>query len=622
MTHYAHIVLTFLFLLSAIHTSSFSQYDDAKFEHITTVDGLPDLIIKCILQDHLGFIWLGTANGLVKYNGYSMKIYRPKPGDSTSISHSVIVSLYEDKHNNLWIGTGWGELGGLNLFDRATETFTRYLHNPNDTTSVNHNFITSIYEDNEGRFWIGTIEGLNLLDKINGKFQHFYFKDSASSDKSKGNVSSLKEGTIYDITENLSNGDLLIGAQFPGLWKLNFNKKHIEKFFVPEGMNKVNNVPITDFYQTDNGIIWMGIRTGLAKFDSKRNEISFYPDPLSPVNEMEYDFNPVLQDHQGMVWKGIFRDGLIQFDPHTEKYKRYKYDKLNSSSLYGENVRSLMEDHSGIIWIGKHWYGLDKYDCKKWKFKNYSNDPGNPNSLSNKFDRQNNQFYHYRHDPDNSFSISSDSIRCITADNLDENILWIGTRSGGLNKFDTRSGIFTHYKNDSPDINNISHTSINTIAIDDKGIIWCGTWGGGLNSFDRNTGKFTHFKHDPNDPKSISQNQIAQIYKDHSGILWISTNTQGINRLDPNTRTFTQYRSLLKEAGSTVTTVMYEDVRGKFWVGTSKSGLHLFDRKKGISIKNFTEKDGLSNNWVVGILEDDSGNLWRRRTWIELFPSG
>ncbi len=118
--------------------TTLTKFPEPIFEHITIEDGLPENSVRCILQDHLGYMWFGTQNGLVKYDGYNMTVYQPDPDDSLSISHRQIQTIYEDKSGTLWIGTRYG---GLNRFNRATETFTNYLHNPDDSTSINSNFV-------------------------------------------------------------------------------------------------------------------------------------------------------------------------------------------------------------------------------------------------------------------------------------------------------------------------------------------------------------------------------------------------------------------------------------------------------------------------------------------------
>jgi len=167
---------SFLFHLSLLAQGQkffSSNFPEPIFEQLTIEDGLPESSIPCILQDHLGYMWFGTQNGLVRYDGYNMKVYQPDPDDSLSISGRILVEIYEDKFNIIWIGT-YG--GGLNRFDRSTETFTNYMHNPDDSTSLNSNLVNTICEDNNGNILVGTNVGLNLFNKQTKTFRHIYYQ--------------------------------------------------------------------------------------------------------------------------------------------------------------------------------------------------------------------------------------------------------------------------------------------------------------------------------------------------------------------------------------------------------------------------------------------------------------
>ena len=202
MVNKVHIVcLLIVFSFLFISKLSFPQYDEVKFEHITVEDGLPENSVTRILQDHLGFLWFGTQNGLVSYDGYSMKVYRPEQDDSSSISGGNIRALCEDKNGNLWAGT---YSRGLSNLDRNTEKFTRYLNTSDDSTSLNSNHIKCIYSDKIGRLWIGTDKGLNLLNAKDGNFLHYYFNDSIYSSK------------VYDYISNLKKTGKLVDAIFKG----------------------------------------------------------------------------------------------------------------------------------------------------------------------------------------------------------------------------------------------------------------------------------------------------------------------------------------------------------------------------------------------------------------------
>lgn len=183
-----------------------TNWPEPVFEHITLADGLPENSVQCIFQDHLGYMWFGTQNGLVRYDGYEMKVYKPDPDDSLSISYREIYSIYEDRSGNLWIGAG----RGLNHFNRTTESFKRYLHKPDDTTSINSGDVFSIYEDKAGDLLVGTGKGLNLFNRHTEKFKHIYYQDSVYSESVYKYIQSLIDGgkTISSILRVGNNADL------------------------------------------------------------------------------------------------------------------------------------------------------------------------------------------------------------------------------------------------------------------------------------------------------------------------------------------------------------------------------------------------------------------------------
>ena len=212
MTRYAHIVLCFLSLLLFPSVITFPQVEKLEFEHFTTKDGLPDLTVSCILQDQLGYLWFGTDNGLVKYDGYHMTLYQPKPDDPSSLSHHTVKAICEDRDGNLWIGTGSDNDGGLNHFNRDNEKFTRYLCDPNDSTTINSNNINCIYENMAGQIWVGTIKGLNLFESKHFNFKRFYFNYRPPL-KNNYNFNPQSEGSVFAITEIQSTKNLLLGTQ-------------------------------------------------------------------------------------------------------------------------------------------------------------------------------------------------------------------------------------------------------------------------------------------------------------------------------------------------------------------------------------------------------------------------
>jgi len=607
------IVFVFQLNLSAQNKNTTpTNFPEPVFEHLTVADGLPENSIVCILQDHLGYLWLGTQNGLVRYDGYNMKVYQPDADDSLSISSRRIVSIYEDKSGNLWVGT----LKGLNCFNRSTETFTSYMHNPDDSTSINSNWIWNINGDKEGRLFIGTENGLNLFDQQTNSFRRIYTQKSIR-------VKAFMEDTITGYFYVAVNNKVMIYD--PENEVLEMSDITVSNIIL--GL-------INSFYQAKDGTIWIGHSKGLARFNSLNNTIKYYQ-PALAQNGSKNIVDNLIEDEQGFIWgsTGIYGwtgnplndlNRLICFDPETENFKHYKHNPENPGSLSSNKVWSVYKDRSGILWIGTGWQGLNKWDRKKYKFKRLNNDSDNQESghikkVSPMIEDQGriiwfgneNGLYSY-----NPLSEEVQNLKYNTKDNNnlvnqmykdEDGIIWFGTATKGLGKFNTVNGSFHFYSNDPNNSSSISHNLVRYVLQGENDVLWIGTYGGGLNRFDKNTGNFTHYKHDPNNPQSLSSNFVMGIYKDRKGTLWIGTDDGGLNRFNRGDETFNSFDM---EGLSTTIYSIYEDRKGNFWIGTMHSGIYLFDRDKGISISNITQKDGLANNHVKSMLEDDSGNLW------------
>jgi len=265
-----------------------TNWPEPVFEHFTIADGLPENTIRCILQDHLGYMWFGTQNGLVRYDGYNMKIYQPDLKDSLSISDRQIYALYEDKSGTLWVGT---EKGGLNRFDRKTETFTKYELDSHDSSTIDISFVFSIYEDKTGNLLFGTSGGLFLVNRKTESFRHIneMFKYE--------NIKSINH--LYRaIIEDRLTGNLYVSM---GNKILVYDTKN--EFLILSKINVGSNLGvIRSFYQGVDGTIWIGHRKGLAKLNSLNNTMEYYQPFPSLETKVDNDFGSVIEDATGFIW--------------------------------------------------------------------------------------------------------------------------------------------------------------------------------------------------------------------------------------------------------------------------------------------------------------------------------
>ena len=611
----------FTLILSSINSDILPQgkekttnWPEPVFEHLTIADGLPENSVRCILQDHLGYLWFGTQNGLVRYDGYEMYVYQPDLDDSLSISYHQIMTLYEDKTGTLWIGTQ----KGLNSFNRITETFIRYIHNKDDSTSINSDLVYSINEDKNGNLFVGTDIGLNLFNKKTKAFRTIrIIPDEKNMPSLKDEVWAIIEDRVTEhLYVGIGNDIFIYDKTTEILKKINTN---------PEKLNEIGE--IQSFYQAVDGIIWIGHSKGIARFNSLLNTIKYYPPNPSPQDTIENSIRQLVEDERGLIWGGGHYGnnnlGLICFDPEKEQFKMYRSDPNKQDSLSSNTIWSIYRDNSGIIWAGTHGAGLNKWDRKKQKFKRFDHDTNNPDGklfntvftiIEDKkgiiwfgtryglhsFNRHLNEFRNYRFD-----TKINNNVLYIYIDEAD--IIWVTTGRRGLARFNKEKGSFHFYSNNPNDSMSISSNYSFHILPDDDDLLWIGTWGGGLNRFDKKSGKFKRYKHHPDNLQSLSDDMVECIYKDRKGDLWIGTNN-GFNLFDRDDESFRPFATEKESSGTFI--IIYEDYKGNFWLGTYRTGLHLFDRDKKIYIYHIDAKDGLAHNGIRSILEDNNGKLW------------
>ena len=616
---------SFIFYLVVIESSfifiSYPQnfdpsYSIPVFEYISIENGLPDYGVTCIFQDYLGYLWLGTQNGLVKYDGYSLKVFQTDKNNPGSLSNTEIVEIFEDADKTLWIGT----MNGLNKFNRADESFKCYKYNPDDTNSINWSQVHSIYEDKAGRFWIGTLEGLNLFERDKEIFRRYYFTALDSLPRK-----TFKPGNnlpINAIIEDPVSGNLLIGTSVDGLWNFNIERKTLSKYKFNSQNNSDKKIGwIQSFYKSRDEKIWMASFHTLSSLDPEKKELRSYIDfPI--ISELRYPkpifkCASVIEDGNGLIWTGftIGDKGAFCLNPKSGFLQQYNlYPDMPENSKYN-NIFRLYKDNSGIIWIGSWGGGLIKYDKRKLKFKLFNTNPKGTHNLSPLFthsvfyDNKGSTWfvtsnalikydlntfklkYYFKNEEYNTYNING----AILGKSGD---IWISTEKNGLIRFNPVNESYSFYLNDYKDSMNLINKNIRCLFQDHLGLIWIGTRGFGLYKYDITKNKLNNYKHYPG-----SLHYVLVIFEDRFGTVWIGANQGGLNKFDRNTEKFIHY-------GLLCVTEIFEDKKRNLWVADYFSGLNLFDREKGKIIASYNQKDGLSYNAIAGILEDDHNNLW------------
>ena len=574
-------------------------YADAiKFKHLTIDDGLSDNFVIPVLQDRQGFLWVGSKNGLNKYDGAEFTVYSHDPDNSNTISNNYIWSLLEDRSGILWVGT-WG--GGFNKFDPVSQQFISYQHDKNNSNSLSHDNVWNVYEDKAGILWIGTDEGgLNKFDPKTETFTHYRHDPK--------NPNSISSDSVTRIYED-KTGILWISTYGGGLNQ--FDPK-TEKFV---HYNNLSNNSLWCLYWDSQNKLWLGTENGLDQFDPKTEKIVHY---LPDDNILS-----IYEDSSGRLWVGTY-NGLNLFDPAKKKFTRFQENDADINSLSDNTIWAINEDKTKTLWLTTN-NGLNKYDPGDYRFALYQHNPKTLNSLSdkqvsaiyqddngilwlgteggglNKFDRKTNKFVHYKYDENNSNSLSNNSVMTLRHH---DGVFWIGTGGGGLNKFNPVTETFVRYQHDSKNSNSLHNDSILSIDLDSQGNVWIGMDGGGVDKFDPVTETFKHYE------KQLISNWVTDVMVDSHDNVWIGTET-GLTKLNSKNDTFIHYQYDKDDSFSLSNGFInssYEDNTGTIWVGTV-DGLN----KLNSTTNNFTvyrTKDGLPSNNIIDILEDNQANLW------------
>ena len=570
-----------------------------RVQHFNTADGLPSNAISSILEDHLGFLWLGSGlGGLVRYDGHTFETFRARQGDTTSIGGSAITTLHEDAAGNIWAGGHPRAPQGVSRFDRRTERFTRYRHDPDDPNSLVHDGVLSIHSSprEPGIVWIaahsinsfsGMQGGISRLDVETGTFTNYPWH-STSTDfvNLQHDVNTLIEdsdGVLWAGGWGLNRFDPVTGAFIPYL---------PAPTLLPSSTSLPRNYFETVFAApTEPGVLWAGGYRGLHRLDvATETFTAFFPFPDDPL-DVRNRVSSILEDQTGTLWVGT-DGGLFTFDRETERFTRFEHQPASPA------IWAITEDRFGVLWMGSS-VGLMKLERRTNPFTVHEYDPdaaatnvravytdeegllwiGRPDGLQ-RIDRRTGKVTSFIHDPDDPTSLAPGQPMNPYEDR--DGAFWVpGTCGFGgyawLNKMDRQTGRFTRYGHNPDDPQSISEGCINAVLEDRNGDFWVVTWGGGLNKMDRQTGRFTHYRHDPDDPQSLVNDFILRIYEDPAGTLWLGTEN-GLSRFDPATETFTNYQDDLLVR----VMMMHEDRDGRFWVATAQAaGCTCFDRETG-----------------------------------------
>ena len=591
-------------------TNLHSQQNIVQFEHINLEDGLSQGSVYCMLQDQKGFLWFGTQDGLNKYDGYQFTVYRHNKYDSSSLSDNGINAIYEDRSGYLWIGT---LSGGLNRFDRQTNSFASFQVIRDDPESISSNTVTCIFQDHSGKLWVGTDNGLNRMD--GERFTKFHHDQSKSSDIRSNSVTCIYE----DSQKNLWLGTMQGVNRYDAVAQ-SFQRIPLS---LEADQNKFNH--ITALYEDKNRNLLVGTHGGgvFQRIVSDTNVTTRFKQILFGGTHRN-EVSSLLSDPEGTLWIGYQEEGLIRWDVSRDKHFRFRSDPAQPTSLSNDRVSSMLFDKFGNLWVGT-LNGINKVNLSNQKFASYQNRPGLPGDIRNSVfaitkDTAGNiwtgtrgglfllnakqELTEYRHQPGSPGS-REDAIRSIY---IDKNArLWAGTEKGTLEFFDPATKTFHAKEIDS----RWRENPIYVIRQDDEGILWLGT-AEGLYSLNPVSSEIRNYDWQKTIQTGTKRKEIRSIEIDDAGNLWIGTRGAGLFYFDKRKEIFRHFQNNPKDSSSIsnniIACIYIEKGSGVIWIGTA-SGFNKFipNEKR---FYNYTERDGLPNDVVYGVLPDDEGFLW------------
>jgi methyl-accepting chemotaxis protein/ligand-binding sensor domain-containing protein len=607
---FAIILIFFPFITSG-------QIENIKFKHLNTDNGLSNNYIISILRDSYGYLWAGSQNnGANKYDGYNVKFYKYNSKDSTTINNNTISYISEDKDRNVWISTQLG----LNLYNRELETFT-------SVPSLTGNVIGGFYIHTDGNIYLTTDKNLILYSPKN-------HSKKILATKSSDFKLDFFNGTFLLYDENL----LLVGTQL-GLYSYDIVNQTFTKVTNSSVSTNIENIKVIALCKDNSGRIWAGTNSNglfLLNYDSKISNqpvfIKNYTHNPDNPNSLKSDVIQCLEsDKNDLLWIG--EDGLSIldlkiFDVNKPVFHTMKTDLLDKYSISGNAILKLYKDNEGTIWVGTK-DGLDYYNPLMFKFSLMKYNPNIKNGINgksvntifdegnylwigtinglNRLDKANNKWEFFIHDEKNSKSIGANDVWAIYRDSKKR--LWVGAWGGGLNLLDEKTKTFTRFMNNPNNPASLSNNNIRGIAEDKNGTLWVASMGGGLNRFDAESKTFKSYN-STGENNSISTNWTKSVLETDENEIWIAT-SDGLDALNKQTEQFSHFRYDQNNPNSISNNKILcfrKDSKDNIWVGT-EYGLNRYNQEDH-SFTRFTEEDGLCNNVIQGICDDNNGNLW------------
>ena len=606
-------ILIFILLLLFCQGSIFSQNTQPRIKPYTLEDGLSKTNIFALLKDSSGFIWIGTSDGLNRFDGQKFRHFKPNAEDTTAISGNYINKLLEDNHGNIWIGT----LDGLDVYHPETEVFYKISLNTEKNESV-----TSLEIEENGTIWAGTRNtGIHRLLPLG---QNEFEKDNF-----------LSTTTITSLFID-SQKQLWIGGFDGAVFKFDLTKKSTE----PKPLHLNIQGRVQAFYTTETKLL-IGSEVGFYIYDINTKNVKRVN--LNEQNQgLTKHVTEFLEAGRSAVWVGT-GSGIFLFDWENEKVlNKIEYNENDIKGLSNNRVFSLLQLTKDQLFVGTN-SNLDLLDFSSPYFKNISKNKRGEHVLNANstptilIDDQytwvgtsvgglnliiNNKTYYFKEDQTNPHSITGNNVREIVKDSKNQR-LWIATSRGlnmiDLTTFDPDHPIFKTFTYDPKNTNSISNDLLKSITLDFENNLWGATFGQGIFRLELSSDNKTsilRFKNDKNDPNSLFNDFVEKIIADSANTIWAGTQG-GLSRLRfvdnslkkpvfTNTTVLENSRNSAAPRPSIVLDISIDSKGNKWLASTYGLNLYLGNNK----FKTWTVQQMNFDGLIFSIQHDDNDNLW------------
>nr|WP_243435948.1 ATP-binding protein [Acanthopleuribacter pedis] len=588
-----------LLLWGLIHATPPKQAPVLRFTALQEKDGLSFGTVNTILQDDQGFLWIGTDDGLNRYDGVGFRIYKYEPNQPGSLSDSFVQSLFQTKAGTLWIGTSGG---GLCRYLPERDAFERFQFDPRRNQSLPNDYISAMTEDKAGNLWIATIGGgLAVFDPA--------AKDFVRVQVDHNQQNGLFSNEIWALAFD-AEGHLWI-ATYDGIGIAPFAEMDAARtgrlFFhhLTRENSALSDNRVRCLTPDPSGAMLIGTFEGglneviprAISRDAVTLDFHVHRGEARPFSLDTESIRAILPETAHRAWIATDGGGLYLWHRPENHFFRYQQDRTRAHTISSNRALTLARDRSGLIWIGTANGGINRLDLKK------------------------SQFAHLGQETEQTLGLSDPFVNAVLHDARKR--LWVGTNKG-LNVFTPRSPDFRNAdlsevtrlgRRGGENTPNLSHDSIRALAEDASGAVWVGTWGGGLNRVSPDLTEVTTFRYRAQEPATLSNNYIRDLWLDRDGTtLWIAT-SNGLNRLDIKTTAIQRFKFELKDLngfGLNRIASIYQAKNGRFWLG-GDGGLVAYDPENGkheVFRHDPLKQGSLSNNRVRPILARGEDELW------------